>query len=94
MYAKFSDITNESQEPESRSTKRPTKQREALHPDKIYSRNEAAAVTGIALITLIRAYDNGHLKVSRVGSRVLIRGQQLLDWIEAGGKTGHPRNKK
>ena len=67
--------------------RRSKKQRPPLIAETMYSRREAVEVTGLSLITIIRAYEHGHLQVSRVGSRVLIRGQQLLNWMADGGKT-------
>lgn len=58
-----------------------------LTPDRIYTRAESALVIGCAEITLIRARDAGHLAELRVGRNVLHSGQQLLDWLNAGGKT-------
>ena len=57
----------------------------------IYSRPEAAQVAGCAIITLIRAYSAGHLAGYRQGRLVKHSGQHLLDWLEAGGKTGWGR---
>jgi hypothetical protein len=61
--------------------------RPALDPLAIYPRKDGARTVGVSEITLIRAYDNGHLKAFRVGRRVLHSGQHLLDWLAAGGKT-------
>lgn len=68
---------------------KPTIEKQPIVPTAIYSRNEAAQLTGLHLITIIRAYSNGFLKVARVGSRVLISGQAILDWLNAGGNTGN-----
>lgn len=62
-------------------------QRPILDPRRIYPRPEAALATGVAVITLIRAYDSGHLAAYRAGRRVLHSGQHLIDWLEGGGKT-------
>lgn len=64
-------------------TKRPT-----LDPARIYTRREAALALGVSTITLIRARDNGNLQELRVGARCLHSGQQLIDFLNAGGKTG------
>ena len=58
---------------------------------QIYGRIEAAKALGVAPITIIRAHEGGHLKAYRVGRRVLHSGQHLLDWLEAGGRTGKRR---
>jgi hypothetical protein len=65
-----------------------SKPRPAIEPTRLYDRNEAAHICGVSWPTLFRAYDNGHLKAYRVGARVQHSGQHLLDWLEAGGKTG------
>jgi hypothetical protein len=62
--------------------------RQPILPTAIYSRPEAAAVAGCSIITLIRAYNAGHLFGYRQGRLVKHAGQHLLDWLEAGGKTG------
>jgi hypothetical protein len=62
--------------------------RPALNPQAIYSRQDGARTAGVSVITFIRAYDAGHLKAFRAGTRVLHSGQQILDWLAAGGKTG------
>lgn len=54
----------------------------------IYDRRGAAIVADCSIITLIRAFDSGHLAGYRVGRRVKHSGQHLFDWLEAGGKTG------
>lgn len=61
--------------------------RPALTPTANYTRQDAALVCGIAVITIIRAYESGHLKAYRAGRRVIHSGQHLIDWLEAGGKT-------
>ncbi len=83
--AKTKTKSNPNRKPQSK----PTIEKQAIVPTAIYSRVEVAQLTGLHLITVIRAYSNGFLKVSRVGSRVLVRGQAILDWLEAGGNTGN-----
>ncbi len=74
-------------------TRKPrTKKEEARQPIELrknYTRAEAAKVVPCAPITLIRAYYAGHLSAYRVGRNILHSGQHLIDWLEAGGKTGH-----
>jgi hypothetical protein len=65
--------------------------RQPILATAIYSRPEAAQVAGCAIITLIRAYTAGHLMGYRQGRLVKHSGQHLLDWLEAGGKTGWGR---
>lgn len=62
--------------------------RPTIEPTRIYSRPEAADACGVSQITLFRAYDSGHLKAYRQGSRISHSGQHLLDWMESGGRTG------
>lgn len=73
---------------------KPAANRPAIEPLKNYTREEAAKVVPCAQITLIRAYDNGFLSFYRVGRRILHSGQHLIDWLEAGGKTGHGRKEE
>jgi hypothetical protein len=58
-----------------------------LTPDRIYTSAEAALAIGVSTITLIRARNAGHLAELRAGRKVLHSGKQLLDWLEAGGRT-------
>lgn len=64
-----------------------TPDRPTLDPSRNYTRAEAALAVGVAPISLFRAFDAGHLNAFRVGRRVIHSGQQLLDWLAAGGKT-------
>lgn len=49
--------------------------------------NTARAI-GVAAITIWPALESGHLKCYRVGRRVIRnRGQPVIPWLEAGGKT-------
>lgn len=57
--------------------------------DAIYPRPDAAIVADCAVITVVRAYLAGHLNGYRIGRHVKHSGRQLLDWLEAGGKTGN-----
>lgn len=61
--------------------------RPTLDPTRIYTRDEAALALGVSKITLIRARDAGHLAELRAGRRCLHAGQQLLDWLNSGGRT-------
>lgn len=62
--------------------------RPAIIPGRTYTRREATLACGVSTASLIRAWEAGFLKSYRVGRRVLHSGQQLLEWLEAGGKTG------
>jgi excisionase family DNA binding protein len=59
-------------------------QREPVHPDAIYSREEAADVLGISLSTLKRLIAAGELEVSRPPSirRIFIKGSSILRMLE------------
>jgi hypothetical protein len=61
--------------------------RPRLDPERVYSRAEAALTLGVSNITLIRARDAGELQELRAGCRVLHTGQNLIDWLAAGGRT-------
>lgn len=63
------------------------KRRPSIEQNRNYDRPEAALACGCAVISLIRAYDAGHLKAYRIGRRVVHSGMHLLAWLEAGGKT-------
>lgn len=58
--------------------------REPVHPEAIYSREEAAEVLGISLSTLKRLIAAGELEVSRPPSirRIFIKGSSILQMLE------------
>jgi len=55
-----------------------------VHPNAIYSREEAAALLGISLSTLKRLIASGQLRVSRPNGvrRVFIRGSDILQMLD------------
>ncbi len=61
-------------------TKRPV-----IEPNRVYSREEVAEVLNVSLSTIKRLIASGMLRVSSpVGMRrVLIRGQHILDMLDA-----------
>jgi hypothetical protein len=61
--------------------------REPIIEGIIYSRKEAAFLLGCSTITLCRAYWAGFLKGKKIGTNIRHTGKQLLDWLEAGGRT-------
>jgi excisionase family DNA binding protein len=63
--------------------------RPTLDRQRNYSVTEAALTMGVAAVTIWRAIYSGHLRHYRVGRRVLVSGEQLVAWRDAGGKTGH-----
>lgn len=65
--------------------------RPTIEPARNYTRSEAAFAVGCAAITLIRAYDAGHLRAYRVGRRILHSGAHLIEWLESGGRTSGER---
>jgi len=58
--------------------------RPVIEPTRIYSRREAAMVTGVSVITIIREKKRGRLAYHQQGRRVLHSGQHLLDWLKKG----------
>ena len=54
----------------------------------IYGRDEAIAVTGFSLSTLIRAEDAGKLQGRYQGRRRFYFGRDLLRWLEASEEGG------
>lgn len=69
------------------SYKRAIKNRPLLESSRNYPVAEAALAAGVSNPTIWRALDCGHLKCYRIGRRVIVSGQHLLDWLAAGGKT-------
>jgi excisionase family DNA binding protein len=65
-------------------TNRPT-----IEPLKIYTPEEIARMGDCSLATIMRAIGSKHLKSYKIGRNRKVSGQQFLDWLEAGGKTGH-----
>lgn len=58
--------------------------REPIHPDAVYSREEAAELLGISLSTIKRLIASGQLEASRPESirRVFIKGSSILKMLE------------
>ncbi len=58
--------------------------REPIHPDAVYSREEAAQVLGVSLSTVKRLIAAGQLQASRPDSirRVFIKGSSILRMLE------------
>lgn len=58
--------------------------REPIHPDAVYSREEAADLLGISLSTIKRLISAGQLEASRPESirRVFIKGSSILTMLE------------
>ncbi len=58
--------------------------RDPVHPDAIYSREEAANLLGISLSTIKRLISTGQLEASRPESirRVFIKGSSILNMLE------------
>lgn len=71
-----------------KSSRKLNGRRQPILPTAIYNRPEAALVADCAVITLIRAYGAGHLEGYRIGRYVKHSGQQILNWLESGGRTG------
>lgn len=71
--------------PKARSKKQA--QSPLLETDRNYSVSDGAAAAGVSGITFWRAIYAGHLLTYRVGRRRVVSGQQIKDWLDAGGKT-------
>lgn len=58
--------------------------RDPIHPDAVYSREEAADVLGVSLSTIKRLIAAGQLEASRPESirRVFIKGSSILRMLE------------
>ena len=61
--------------------------RPTLETSRNYPVKEGALCVGVSVATIWRAIQAGRLKTYRVGSRVIISGEQLKNWLESGGKT-------
>ena len=57
----------------------------------VYEREEAIAITGFSLSTLIRAEKSGELKGRNIGRRRYYLGADLLKWLQ-GDENGDGRN--
>jgi excisionase family DNA binding protein len=60
------------------------REKPAIEPNAIYSREEAAAALGVSLTTIKRLITQGHLMASRPNGtrRVLIRGSYILKMLD------------
>jgi excisionase family DNA binding protein len=60
------------------------REKPAIQPNAIYSREEAAALLGLSLTTVKRLIAKGHLSASRPNGtrRVLIRGSYILKMLD------------
>ena len=60
------------------------REKPAIEPNAIYSREEAAALLGVSLTTIKRLIIQGHLMASRPNGtrRVLIRGSYILKMLD------------
>jgi hypothetical protein len=65
-----------------------------LEANRFYSRRLAAIVCDVSETTITRAYLNHYLEGYRVGRYIRHSGRHLLDWLEAGGRTGHSAKKE
>jgi helix-turn-helix protein len=52
----------------------------------VYEREEAIAITGFSLSTLIRAEKSGELKGRNIGRRRYYLGADLLNWLQGDEK--------
>jgi len=77
--------------PRKAKTRKPKKKNPArprLEPGRFYSRTEAAAIFDQHPHTFMRAYHRGHLEGFRSGRNVFHSAEQLMRWLESGGRTG------
>ena len=60
------------------------KPKQAIEPNAVYSREEAAEILGVSLSTVKRIIAEGHLQVSKLngGRRVFIRGASILAMLD------------
>lgn len=58
-----------------------------LELNRNYSIQDGAAAAGVSAITLWRAIYAGHLQTYRAGRRRIVNGEQIMTWLDAGGKT-------
>ncbi len=60
-------------------------QRDPIHPDAVYSREETAQLLGVSLSTIKRLITAGQLEASRPDSirRVFIKGSSILKMLDA-----------
>ncbi|MHC4090065.1 MAG: helix-turn-helix domain-containing protein [Planctomycetota bacterium] len=54
-----------------------------IHPNKLYSRKDAAAVLGVSVSTVDREAKRRHLRTVQVGRRVMFVGGDLLTYRDA-----------
>jgi hypothetical protein len=59
----------------------------------VYEREEAIAITGFSLSTLIRAEKSGELKGRNIGRRRYYLGADLLKWLQ-GDENGDGRKRR
>lgn len=60
------------------------KPKQAIEPNAVYSREEAAEILGVSLSTVKRIIAEGHLQVSKLngGRRIFIRGANILAMLD------------
>ena len=65
--------------------------KQAVEPNAVYSREEAAEILGVSLSTLRRMIADGYLPVSKLngGRRVFIRGSNILAMLEQSTVQNH-----
>ena len=59
--------------------------------DTLYTYDEVATLTSVGRRTIERAVENGNLKTDHMGPEPRICGAAILQWLDAGGKTGRSR---
>lgn len=59
-----------------------------IEPSAVYTMHEASWLASCAYQSIFHAIKNKHLKAGGIGRTPRVKGSDLLDWIEAGGRTG------
>jgi hypothetical protein len=71
------------------------KRRPVIEPEKLYTRGEVAILVNRHENTIYRAWKFCNLAGRVIGNRVGHFGWQILEWLDAGGKTGpYPGQKR
>jgi hypothetical protein len=82
MITETAEKSKSARKPKSKKT-----ERQRLEPTRLYSRKDLADIFGAHSITSLRAHRRQHLEGYTVGRLVFHTGEQVLAWLNAGGKT-------
>jgi hypothetical protein len=67
--------------------------REEIQPKAYYALNEFPRVTPFSMVTGWRAVSSGRLKSYKVGRRTVVKGQDLINYIEENTRRSSKRKK-